>query len=339
MSDTDKPFFIAQNQSFSSASPQDDLLHPESFRAIKADSATETQYFGFSVPEERIHALCYLWHHPNLRVVTGGLFVWRGVKRYMPGAEICDVRAFMSDRVLAKELHEYRLDNGYGVRIVEPLKKHHLTYHDAARDNAVDLHYEALSAPVMFADGNHFEQPMRVRGSLTLRGTRYAVDCFNVRDRSWGKPRPEDNLPLAPISWMTGVFNDQFAFNCNVFDQHEENPEIKGRFEIPREKTLNGGWILRGGELRRIVAARKRVEREAGSHLPLAVELALTDDRDQVTEMRGRLQAACSWQVWPNAMFPVCQMRWECEGLTAIGDCQEAYWHDYLAGAGMPAPR
>lgn len=330
MSDSDKPFYIAQNQGFAGITAQDELLHPAAFAEVKADSATETQYLGFSVPEARIHALCYLWHHPNLKVVTGGLYVWQGIKRYMPEAELCDVRAYMSDRVLANDLHEYRLANGYGVRIVEPLKKLHVSYEDAARNNSVDLSYEALAEPVMFGDGKHFEQPMRVRGEITLRGARHAVDCFNIRDRSWGKPRPEDHMPLPPVSWMTGVFGEDFAFNCNVLDQFEENPELKGRFELPREKTFNGGWVRREGAVQRIVSARKKIEREAGSRLPLIVELEFTDESGRVTALRGQLRAACPWQVWPNMIFMVCQMRWECEGRVTTGDCQEAYWNDYL---------
>mgnify|MGYP001617600960 CR=1 FL=1 len=66
-----KPFYIAQNSGFSQIGPQDDLLHPEINKLITADSATETQYFGFCVPQEKIHGLGYLWHHPNLGVVTG----------------------------------------------------------------------------------------------------------------------------------------------------------------------------------------------------------------------------------------------------------------------------
>lgn len=334
MSESDKPFFVAQNTGFSTIVPADDLLHPQANARVSADSATETQYLGFSVPGERIHALCYLWHHPNLKVVTGGLYVFQGHKRYMSAAEMSDVRAFMRDTALANDLHSYRLDNGYGVRVVEPLKRLKLTYDDSARDNHVDLDYEALAAPVLFGDGNHFEQPMRVRGSLTLRGRSYAVDCFNVRDRSWGKPRPEDNMPLPPLSWMTGVFNENFSFNCNVLDQYEENPELKGRFEMPREKTLNGGWVMRDGIPSRIVNAKKRVTREPISCLPLGIELEFSDESGRVTRMRGELQASCPWQVWPNMVFMVCQMRWECDGMVTYGECQEAYWNDYLVHMG-----
>lgn len=331
MSESDKPFFIAQNRGFASITAADDLLHPQSFADVKADSATETQYLGFSVPEAKIHAIGYLWHHPNLKLVTGGLIVWQGIKRYMVGAELCEVRAFMRDTALANDLYEYRLDNGYGVKIIDPLKRLRMTYEDAARDNAVDLEYEAIAPPVMFGDGKHFEQAMRVRGRLRLRGQDYQVDCFNVRDRSWGKPRPEDLLPLPPLSWMTGVFGKDFAFNCNVLDQADQNPELQNtRFALPADKTLNGGWLLYEGEVARIVKARKRVQREAGSRLPLAIELDVTDERERSVQMRGTLVAAMPWQVWPNLIFPVGLMRWECGDRVTHGDCQEGYWNDYL---------
>lgn len=334
MSD-DKPFYVAQNQGFGSITAKDELLHPQAFAEVKADTATETQYLGFSVPEAGIHAIGYLWHHPNLKVVTGGLLVWQGIKRYATAAELCDVRAFMSDRALANDLHEYRLDNGYGVRIIEPLKRLQMTYEDAARGNAVDLEFTALAEPVMFGDGKHFEQPMRVRGRLKLRGKEYAVSCYNVRDRSWGKPRPEDNMPLPALSWMTGVFNDDFAFNCNMLDQHEQQPELQNTgFALPAEKTLNGGWLRRDGVVARIVSATKRIERDPDSRLPRRVDLSFTDEHGRTVAMHGELIAAAPWQVWPNLIFPVCLMRWRCEGMTTYGDCQEGYWNDYLQLAG-----
>ena len=35
---------------------------------------------------------------------------------------------------------------------------------------------------------------------------------FLVRDRSWGKLRNEGHLPVPPMVWMTGVFNENFYF-------------------------------------------------------------------------------------------------------------------------------
>jgi hypothetical protein len=331
----DRPFYLAQNRGLQTAMPHDELLHPERNRSIAADSATETQYFGFSVPEARIHALGYLWHHPNLKVLSGGLYVWRGIKPNIVYSELCDVRTYMSDTAISADLHSYRLDNGYGVAVIEPLKRHRMTYTDHVRDNHVDLRYEAVLPPVMFGDGNHFEQPVRATGELVLRGRRYEVDCYSVRDRSWGKARAEESMVLPPYSWMVGVFGSDFAFNLGVFDQVEGNPELEFPFVMPMAKTLVGGWLHRDGKLGRIVEASKRVVRSSQILLPTYVEFTAVDEHRRNLHVRGTLVAANNWQVSANTNFVVCLMRWECEGLVAYGDCQEGLWNDYLNRYGI----
>jgi hypothetical protein len=182
----------------------------------------------------------------------------------------------------------------------------------------------------MYSGGDHFEQSMKVRGELVLRGQRYDVDCYNVRDRSWGKARPEDNMPLPPYSWATGVFNDQFSFNCSVLDQVEGNPELKGSFVVPMDHTLHGGWLIRDGVLGRLSVARKKVDRDSVTHWPRSVELDLLDEHGRKVNLRGTMVSGIPWQVWPNAIFLISLMRWECEGMVAYGDFQEAHWNDYL---------
>lgn len=322
-------FWTSQNDSLAVATAADDFLHPEKNALVSADSTTETQYFAFCVPEAGIHAYGYLWHHPHLKVVTGGLMVWRGVNTTPLTADICDFRHFVSDNVLANDLHRYRLPNSYGVEVIEPLRRHRMTYSDPARKNKVDLHYEAISPPAMFGDRLHFEQPMRVRGELVLRGEHFDVDCYTVRDRSWGKPRPEDNLPMPPYSWMSGVFSPHLAFNCGMFDQPEGNPEIKGRFELPPEKILSGGWLFKDGQMSRIARAHKRVERDMRLRIPKSVEVELTDDLGRTASIRGTLVASCPWTPWTNIHMTISLMRWECEGQVNYGDCQEAAWNDY----------
>jgi hypothetical protein len=325
----EKPFFLKQNEGFAEIRPEDELLHPEQNSRVAADSLTETQYFGFSVPEAGIHCYTYMWHHPNLRVVTGGLWVWSGIKRYMVQSELCDFGTYMNDSVLANDLYDYRLTNGFGVKILEPLKRFHMTYADPVRQNSVDLIYEAVAPAVMFGDGNHFEQSMHVKGDLVLRGQHYSVDCFNVRDRSWAKPRPENNIAMPPGSWMTGVFSNDFSFNCNVFDQVAGNPELSGQMALAEERTLAGGWLYRNGTVGRLVRARKRVVREPISLLPNEIEFEASDELNRSISVRGILIASCPWQAWGNLTASINLMRWECEGQVTYGDCQEPLWNDY----------
>jgi hypothetical protein len=326
-----KPFFMTQNTGFGLAVPEDDLLHPEQNKLATGDSVTETQYFGFSVPEANIHALCYLWHRPNLGIITGGVWVWQGIKRGAVFSELMDIRSFMNDSAIKNDLHHFKLENSYSVKILEPLKRFHMTYKDAARGNAFDLIQEAVSPVVMFADGNHFEQAMKVKGHLSLRGTSYEVDCYSVRDRSWGKPRPEDIMPIPPMSWVTAVFDDDFSINCNVTDQATGNPELAGtEFDRPVESSLHGGWVWKDGEISQIVSAQKSVARAPGTFIPVGVELDVEDALGRSFHLSGKLLASCPWETWSNVQMNISLMRWQCEGLITHGDCQEAMWGDYL---------
>jgi hypothetical protein len=332
------PFFLRENTGFTEVRPEDDYLHPESFANVKDDSATETQYFGFCVPEANIHGLTYLWWHPNLGVCSGGLFVYQGIKQTTVHAELCDWRNFMSDAAIKNDLHEYRFDGGYGVKVIEPMKRHHITYADPASRNSVDLFTEAVLPAVMFDDGKHFEQAMKVKGKLVLRGKEYEVDCYTVRDRSWGKPRPEVPLPLAPMSWMVGTFNDSFSFNCNMLDHASGQPERNGEDVAADHEALKSGWVHRNGQRGRIVRATKRVYRAAGSTISSGIELQFSDEHGRDFDMRATLVSSCPIQLWPNVWAVVNLMRWECDGLVAYGDNQEVFWNAYLTSRSAKTP-
>jgi hypothetical protein len=236
----------------------------------------------------------------------------------------------MNETPLKDDLHHFRLDNGYSVRIIEPMKAFHLTYADEGRGQMIDLQIEAVSPAVLFADGKHFEQVMRVRGDITIRGHSHKVDCFNVRDRSWGKPRPEQSMTLPPMSWTTAVFNEGFSVNCNVFDQVEGNSELRGSaFEVPKEKTLLSGWTWKGGEIAQVIEATKRVVRDPESLIPLELTLDLADSLGREFHMTGELIANCPWQTWPNVNMSMSLMKWRWEDQETHGDCQEAIFGDY----------
>jgi hypothetical protein len=332
VAEKDLPFFMKQSRGIRSIEPADDLLHPDSFKEVKDDSATETQYFGFSIPNENIHALTYMWWHPNLKVCSGGLFVFKGFKSRLIDAEICDWRTYMSDAAIRNDLHEFRFDNGYGVKIIEPNKRFHITYNDPKRNNSIDLMAEAVLPGVMWAEGNHFEQTMKVKGVLVIRGKRYEVDSYTVRDRSWGKPRPELLMPMPPTSWMVGTFNDKFSFNCTVFDQARNNPYLKGELAaaMPDDKALIGGWVYRDGKVGGLIRAEKRVIRDPNTLVAAGIELSFVDEHQREFHMRATAVASCPIQPWHNTWMRINLMRWECDGMIGYGDNQEAFWPDYV---------
>ena len=324
-----KAFWEHKNEAFLTATPDCDLLHPQAKEVNRAPTLTETQYFGFSVPEERIHAATYLWHHPNLGVVTGGAFVFQGIKSHALQSELFDWTNFMSDEILANDLWDYRFDNGYHVQTLEPLKRHRLRYVDDARQNAFDLETEALMEPVLSQTGMHFEQAIRVRGELTLRGKTHQVDCHSIRDRSWGQSRGEQHAPTPPMDWITGVFSDTFAFGCTAYDHPDLSPEWKGQLQVPGGDPAKSGWVYRDGTLVAVVDTRKRVEHDSGTLQPTTVEMVLTDATGRDYAIRGEVVAANRHALWPNVNAWLCLVRWECEGQVCHGDLQQVQWHDY----------
>ncbi|MBT8342440.1 MAG: hypothetical protein KJP07_20745 [Desulfatitalea sp.] len=326
---SDKPFFLAQNEGFSEATANDDFLHPEVNQTVEGDSLTETQYLGFNVPEHGIHALGYLWHHPNLGVVTGGLMAWKGIKKNPMMAELFDMRDYHSDTCLANDLHEYRLDNSYSVKVIEPLKRLHMRYDDPKRGNQVDLEFAAVTPAVMFGDGKHFEQGVRAQGKLVLRGESYDVNSYNVRDRSWGKLRPEEIMPVPPVAWMTAWFSEDLMFNCNLMDHAGSSDLVKGDLAIPAEAALNGGWVVRGGHISRIVNARKKVVRRNDTFAPDSIKLFVTEDHGRESVLEGKLVASCPWGVWSNIHSNISLIHWTYEGKTGYGDCQDVIWNDF----------
>lgn len=256
--DTKKAFWEAKNTGFLEATPDCDRLHPDAREQEPSPELTETQYLGFNIPEEEIHALCYIWHHPNLGVVTGGAWAWQGVKRHTLQCELFDMLTYVDDECLSGDLHDVELPNGYRSTMLEPLRKFRIRYSDESRKNSFEIEHEAIMEPMVLSTGMHLEQAMKTRGTLRLRGREYEVDGYTVRDRSWGQARREAHLNAPPIAWMTSIFGDDFAFGTTAFDSEDTDPEWKGVMEIPGGDPVRGGWVYRDGELVPVLSAVKR---------------------------------------------------------------------------------
>jgi len=332
MSD-DQSFLHSQTAvGFGEYGPEDELLHPSFRNGIAHAALTETQYFGFSVPEERIHGLAYFWHHPNLGTISGGVSAWQGIKRHHLESELYDHRMFMSDKLITSNIDHYKNDTGYQVDVIEPFKTMRIRYDDPSRKNALDITYTALGPPAMLANRKHFEQPMKTKGFLMLRGRRYEVDGYNVRDRSWGESRLEDPIGFPPLAWLTGVFGEDFSFNCTLTDHPKRSPEWLGIYQVPDEQVLKGGWIYRKGGRTRVVEGIKLTKRDPVTLCPLSHDVELIDQAGQRLHLTGTIVASSPSGYWPNAYIHIALTRWECEGRIGWGDSQECQWTDYVHG-------
>jgi hypothetical protein len=314
---------------FGAYTDQDEELHPGHHEPV--DSLTETWAYMFWMPKQRISCIAYLWVHPNLKVLTGGLTVFQGNKSHHLRGEIYDIQIFNSaEACIFKNGRDIQVPNGFRAQILEPFRKIHLTYADASRGNKVDLVFTAASPPIMRESCKHFDQIMDVKGELRLRGKHYDVDCWGSRDRSWGEPRPESPYPIPPYTWMTGRFPSGMMWNANGHDDPARRPDWLKQYKVAPKDLFKDGWIYRDGEQLRIAKFSKITRRDPVTRRPKTHDISLTDSRGRDYRIRGEVIASTPWGGWFNMNCYVCATRWTWDGETGYGDTQEVSWGDYF---------
>jgi hypothetical protein len=314
---------------FGAYDDRDEELHPDVHEAH--DSLTETWAYMFWMPKQKIGAIIYIWVHPNLEVLTGGLTVYRGHKSHRLQAEIFDIPIFnAADRCISDSGRDIRVPNGMRVQILDPFKTMRITYRDQLRGNHVDLTFTAASIPIMRESRKHFEQLMDVKGSLSLRGKKMQVACWGSRDRSWGEPRPENSYSIPPYTWMTGRFPSGIMWSANGHDDPKRSPEWAKLFKVAERDVFKDGWVYRQDEARRIVSYSKLTKRDPRTRRPLTHDIRFTDDQGLEYHIRGEVIASIPWGGWFNMTCFICATRWTLGKEVGYGDTQEVSWGDYV---------
>ena len=306
----------------------DELFHPQT--AITDDSLTETWAYLWYIPEERISCQIHIWVHPNLNIVTAGLGVWQGHKNSMISAELFDLPAFVSATGLG-DGRNMKFSNGLHVEIVEPFKEIHIHYEDKARGNALELVVTDFSPPIMRGSRNHFDQATKNQGKLKLRGKDYEINCYGMRDRSWGEPRTEALVPAPPFTWMTGTFPEaKMSWNVAAFDDPNKNPDWAGLFDVKPEEVIHDAWLYINGEMSRPRSVSKITRRDPMTLRPTTHEINIEDQQGREYFIEGTVIASIPWVGWPNMSCYVCCTEWRLNGEIGYGDTQEVQWCDYV---------
>lgn len=313
---------------FGQVRDQDDFLHAQGNPA--GASATETYYFGFSVPEQAVCGFIYLWFHPNLGTVSAGVMVYQGQCPSALAAAYSDIRNHLSiaDHVdAASGVMQFPM--GLRLEPVVPLQHWRITQAENSRGTAFALDFRAAQPPVVRADQKHFDQAMRVTGSLVLGGRSLAVDCVQVRDRSWNNLRVEDPLPVPPYDWLTLATADGLAINLSLFDDLRVLGPVNG-IGVPAQ-VLQDGWVQRDGQALRVVEVSKRSERDPHTLAPTRHLLRAVDEAGGVWELDGEVVAGSNWNGWPNMIWHQGLLRWTCNGRPAWGESQEVHWQPFVS--------
>lgn len=212
---------------------------------------TETSWFSFCKPEEKLGGWLYTMARPNIGTVAGGAWVWDD-SAHLPWEIPYNANYTALRLPRDQDLSDITLPTGVSIKAVEPT----MGYELAVRDGDVcdmTLHFQGIMPPrplrkegSPFGGANHFDQFGRVTGTVRLGERLIEIDCLGMRDRSWG-PRPEHRPKKS--SYITGIASERDAFLA-VTKWHGDVEEIAY------------GFMIRDGEIADLVSGTRRVERD-----------------------------------------------------------------------------
>ena len=175
---------------------------------------TETAWYSFHQRERALGGWFYTMVRHNIGTVAGGVWVWDS-SAHLPWEVPYNSNLSALELPAGVDLRDVTLPNGVAIRVETPTLAYCLGYDDPGRFCA-DLRFEAIVPPrplaaagSTFGRSAHFDQIGRVTGSIDLHGETIDIDCWSMRDRTWGR-RPEDRPRQA--AYVTGVGDDGSGF-------------------------------------------------------------------------------------------------------------------------------
>ena len=275
--------------------PADDDYHDEELTDRWWE--TETCWFSWNVPERHLGGWAYCQARPNASICNGGAWVWDDRAAYpWELAYRAEYSGLQLPPRAERDMRDFEWPNGVHVRGVEPLTTYAIRYSDPGALE-VDLVFDAIMAPnphpngvVPFLKGAHFDQAGHVTGTMVLQGEEIPIDCYSVRDRSWG-PRPlgrakprADTAAAADKRPGTGAFGGVgYSFCAAGPGEAWLTYAIPG----PEVEPVSCGFLLRGDVYGHILAGERRVTFDAQTGWPLSIELEAIDEFDRRLSVRG----------------------------------------------------
>ena len=238
---------------------------------------TETSWFAFCVPERKLGGWFYSMVRPNIGTVAGGAWVWDDSAN-LPWEALYH-RNLTALRIPENpDLNDITFPTGTSVRTLEPLTSYEVRYEDEDRFSA-NLRFDAVMPPrplrkpgSAFGDLTHFDQFGRVTGEITLLGETIPVDCYAIRDRSWG-PRPEHRPRKS--AYVTGIASPDDAFLA-VTKSGEHCNEVAY------------GFLIQNGVIGDLVTGTRRIERDPAQGWVTRIVIEGEDEHGRKLHAEGR---------------------------------------------------
>jgi hypothetical protein len=292
----------------------DDAFHPPT---TDSPSWIETLWFPFWAPEETLSGSVRVWFTPNAGQQGGAVAGWRGESEGVFGDR------WTESYEPVPNLLDLKLSRGLRIECLTPLSRYRIRHQGPHSD--LDLTFEAIMAPNpvppeespgMFA--GHFEQPGRVQGEVRFRDRRLAIDCYSIRDRSWGPREMPSELRLGNAHGTASGF----GFFTYV------NPTPEG------VERITSGYLLQDGVAARIVEGVRETELKDG--LPIAVRLQATDAAGRLLKAQGECVNVMASNAGQGVYAVLNLIRWEYDGGVCWGENHDVWSEHAWLEAGRP---
>ena len=175
---------------------------------------TETSWFAFHNVERHLGGWFYSMIRPNIGTVAGGAWVWDDTA-YLPWEVPYSANYTALPMPADLDLRNAVLPNGVSITVEQPTMVYRLGFDDPGRFSA-DLRFEGAMPPRALATGAstfghaaHFDQLGHVTGTIEVQGETIPIDCWSMRDRTWGR-RPENRPRQA--AYVTGAGSEGRGF-------------------------------------------------------------------------------------------------------------------------------
>lgn len=275
----------------------------------------ESGWFSFSIPERGVHGMVYYMFRPNMQMMMGGPVLWDGSGSNSWNCLYYDWHPIQPIPAGCQKF-DFTALNSLSVERVEPLKTYRLTYDHAGFK--LDLEWTAIAPPHHFlgmeieatgmsADNRmHLEQCGRVKGRVENGGQVYEIDCFSLRDTSWGV-RQIDHVAKGSYFW--GIASPQTAFHAMTMGDGDE-------------QRLVGGFLIRDGEMATL-SHGTRVVTEMGEFTPKTFRFTAEDKLGRTIDVTARSSSDLLFNHFPRTQVVWSLLETDFGGQTGWGDMQE----------------
>jgi hypothetical protein len=271
----------------------------------------ESVWFSFSRPQDRLHGMIQYYFRPNMGMLNGGPVMWDP-----SGTSQWDCLYYNWAHLQAAPAGVAKFDmqarNSLKVKVLEPLARYKIDYD--FEGFVMDLEWTAIGPVHELKTGDpgqqdtakfHIEQPGRMTGMVRRHGTDYPIDCFSMRDTSYGK---RDYASLACGGYYWGIAAES-SFHAISMGQGAEQKVI-------------GGYLYKDGTLASLTTGKRTIE-EWGKHGPARATFTATDTLGRTITAHQSIDPGLIFTGYTDHSVVWSLSEWEWDGVTHWGDNQE----------------